>query len=95
MFHTVDGTDVDHPFFPQLPSYPPDRNSISTLNSPPPYHSCFYWGTSSWSAEQITEATEVANRLGLIAPIADQSRYSMLHREPLEKNLLPVFDRYK
>lgn len=56
---------------------------------------CFYWGTSSWSSAQIVEATEIANRLGLIAPIADQPQYSMLYREPLEKDLLPVFDRYK
>lgn len=56
---------------------------------------CFYWGTSSWSSEQITEATEIANRLGLIPPIADQPQYNMLHRHTLEQDLLPVFDRYK
>lgn len=56
---------------------------------------CFYWGTSSWSSEQITEATEIANRLGLIAPIADQPQYNMLHRRTLEQDLLPVFKRYK
>ncbi|CAO1623270.1 unnamed protein product [Sympodiomycopsis kandeliae] len=56
---------------------------------------CFYWGTSSWSSEQITHATEIANRLGLIAPIADQPEYSMLARESLEKKLVPVFDQYK
>lgn len=56
---------------------------------------CFYWGTSSWSSEQITEATEIAHGLGLIAPIADQPQYSMLHRQTLERDLLPVFDRYK
>ncbi|CAG8717453.1 1095_t:CDS:2, partial [Acaulospora colombiana] len=32
----------------------------------------FYWGTSEWSAQQITEAIEVANRLGLISPLAEQ-----------------------
>ncbi|CAO1624260.1 unnamed protein product [Parajaminaea phylloscopi] len=56
---------------------------------------CFYWGTSSWSSEQITEATEIAHKLGLIAPIADQPQYSMMHRHTLEQDLLPVFDRYK
>ncbi|KAG0063351.1 hypothetical protein BGZ90_002703 [Linnemannia elongata] len=29
----------------------------------------FYWGTSEWSAQQITEAHAVAGRLNLIAPL--------------------------
>lgn len=29
----------------------------------------FYWGTSEWSAEQITEAWAVADKLGLIGPL--------------------------
>ena len=28
----------------------------------------FYWGTSEWTAQQITEAWEVAKRLDLIGP---------------------------
>lgn len=29
----------------------------------------FYWGTSEWSAQQITEAHAVADRLQMIAPL--------------------------
>jgi aryl-alcohol dehydrogenase-like predicted oxidoreductase len=29
----------------------------------------FYWGTSEWSAKDIIEACEVADRLGLIRPV--------------------------
>lgn len=29
----------------------------------------FYWGTSEWNAEEITEAWRVADKLGLIGPI--------------------------
>lgn len=32
----------------------------------------FYWGTSMWTAEQIRDAYRVAERLGLIAPVAEQ-----------------------
>lgn len=32
----------------------------------------FYWGTSEWTAQQITEAWEVANRLDLIGPTMEQ-----------------------
>jgi len=31
-------------------------------------HQAFYWGTSEWTAQQITEAWEVAKRLDLIGP---------------------------
>jgi aryl-alcohol dehydrogenase-like predicted oxidoreductase len=29
----------------------------------------FYWGTSEWSAKDIIEACEIADRLGLIRPV--------------------------
>ena len=32
----------------------------------------FYWGTSEWSAEQIRHACEVADKLNLIGPCAEQ-----------------------
>jgi aryl-alcohol dehydrogenase-like predicted oxidoreductase len=32
----------------------------------------FYWGTSEWSAREIEEAHAIADKLGLIAPIAEQ-----------------------
>lgn len=44
----------------------------------------FYWGTSEWSAEQIAAAIGVAHRLHLIAPVAEQPQYSMLHRTRVE-----------
>ena len=32
----------------------------------------FYWGTSEWNAQQLTEAALVARELGLVGPICDQ-----------------------
>jgi voltage-dependent potassium channel beta subunit len=43
-----------------------------------------YWGTSEWSAEEIREACEVANKLNLIGPCAEQPQYNMLHRTRFE-----------
>jgi aryl-alcohol dehydrogenase-like predicted oxidoreductase len=40
----------------------------------------FYWGTSEWSAQQITEAWSVANRLDLVGPIVEQPEYNLLSR---------------
>ncbi|ETM99744.1 voltage-gated potassium channel subunit beta-2 [Phytophthora nicotianae INRA-310] len=33
----------------------------------------FYWGTSQWSAAEIIEACEIADRLGLIRHIVEQT----------------------
>ena len=40
----------------------------------------FYWGTSEWSAQQITEAWGVAQRLDLMGPIVEQPEYNLLSR---------------
>lgn len=55
----------------------------------------FYWGTSEWSAQQITEAIQVANRLGLIPPLAEQVQYNMLHRDRVESEYAHLFNEYK
>lgn len=53
-----------------------------------------YWGTSEWTAQQITEAHLVAEKHHLIAPVAEQNQYNMLHRAFMEKEYLPLFDNY-
>ena len=40
----------------------------------------FYWGTSEWSAQQITEAWGAAERLDLVGPIVEQPEYNMFTR---------------
>jgi len=44
----------------------------------------FYWGKSEWSAEEIREAWEIADKLHLIGPCAEQPQYNMLHRTRFE-----------
>ncbi|KAK1943943.1 putative voltage-gated potassium channel subunit beta [Phytophthora citrophthora] len=44
----------------------------------------FYWGTSQWSAAQIIEACEVADRFEMIRPIVEQPIYSILDRNKVE-----------
>lgn len=43
----------------------------------------FYWATSNWSPENIFEAFEVCDRLGLHRPVADQAQYNILVRKPI------------
>ncbi len=49
-----------------------------------------YWGTSEWSAAQIAEAHTYATAHGLVAPVTEQPQYSMLYRERVESQILPV-----
>ena len=49
-----------------------------------------YWGTSEWSAAQIAEAHTYAQANGLAAPVTEQPQYSMLYRERVEREIMPV-----
>jgi len=44
----------------------------------------YYWGTSEWSAAQIVEATQIAERYNLIAPVVEQPQYNAFARERFE-----------
>jgi voltage-dependent potassium channel beta subunit len=48
-----------------------------------------YWGTSMWPAARIAEAIGFARAHGLHAPITEQPEYSMIHRDRVEKEILP------
>ncbi|KAK9068727.1 hypothetical protein SSX86_012842 [Deinandra increscens subsp. villosa] len=54
----------------------------------------FHWGTSEWSAQQITEAWGVANRLDLVGPIVEQPEYNMFSRHKVESEYLPLYSNY-
>jgi voltage-dependent potassium channel beta subunit len=54
----------------------------------------FYWGTSEWSAEQISEAHGIAQRLGLVGPVVEQPQYNMFWRERVEKEYAPLYAKY-
>jgi len=50
-----------------------------------------YWGTSEWSAREITEAHGVARRYGLIPPQMEQPQYNMFHRERVEREYAHLY----
>jgi len=53
-----------------------------------------YWGTSEWSAEQITRAIEFAHEYKAIAPVMEQPQYNMLVRDRFEKEYAPLYQKY-
>jgi aryl-alcohol dehydrogenase-like predicted oxidoreductase len=55
----------------------------------------YYWGTSEWSALQIMEATQIAERYNLISPVVEQLQYNAFHRERFEVEYAPIFEQFK
>lgn len=54
----------------------------------------FYWGTSEWSAEQITRAHAVATQLGLQGPLMEQPLYNLFNRDRVEREYESLFGHY-
>ncbi len=52
-----------------------------------------YWGTSMWSAAQITEAYDLAQRGGggLVPPTMEQPQYNMFTRDKVESEFAPLY----
>ncbi|MDP2791521.1 MAG: aldo/keto reductase, partial [Rectinemataceae bacterium] len=51
-----------------------------------------YWGTSEWSAEQIREAWEIADRRNLRKPQMEQPLYNMISRKRVETEYARLYD---
>lgn len=54
----------------------------------------FYWGTSEWSAAELTTAFDLARQLNLTPPTMEQPQYNLLVRERFEKEYAPLFEKY-
>ena len=49
-----------------------------------------YWGTSEWTASQISQVFGVARQYNLIPPTMEQPQYSMFHRKRVEDEIAPL-----
>ncbi len=53
-----------------------------------------YWGTSEWSAQQITEAHSAAREWNLTPPTMEQPQYNLFERQKIEGDYLPLYDKF-
>jgi len=53
-----------------------------------------YWGTSEWSAREITEACGVARQFHLTPPTMEQPEYNMFNRTRVEQEYAPLFELF-
>ena len=51
-----------------------------------------YWGTSQWTAQQITEAWAAAKDLRISPPVMEQPEYNFFERFKVESDFLPLYD---
>uniref|UniRef100_A0A4W4FCY2 NADP-dependent oxidoreductase domain-containing protein n=1 Tax=Electrophorus electricus TaxID=8005 RepID=A0A4W4FCY2_ELEEL len=52
-----------------------------------------YWGTSRWTAMEITEAYSVARQFNLISPVCEQAEYHLFQREKVEVQLPELYHK--
>jgi voltage-dependent potassium channel beta subunit len=51
-----------------------------------------YWGTSEWSAAEIMEAWQIAERHHLRKPVVEQPEYNLFHRSRVEKEYARLYE---
>jgi voltage-dependent potassium channel beta subunit len=103
--HLIEGTQaslgrmglnyVDVVFCHHPDAFTPIEETVRAMNHIIQQGWAFYWGTSNWSVSEITEACEIADRLGLVRPIVEQSQYSIFERNRIEFELVDLFNKYK
>ena len=53
-----------------------------------------YWGTSEWSAAQLSEAYRIAGELLLVPPTMEQPQYNMFHRDKVEREFVLLYQKF-
>ena len=53
-----------------------------------------YWGTSEWSAQEITQAHAIARECHLVPPTMEQPQYNLFHRQRVEIEYARLFAEY-
>ena len=82
-------------FFCHRPDiHTPIEETVWTMHNLIQQGKIFYWGTSEWSAQQITEAHYWAERHHLIGPVMEQPQYNMFERKKLEQDFIPLFKNF-
>ncbi len=73
--------------------YDPDtpiEEVVFTMNMLIQQGKILYWGTSEWSAAQISQAVSAARQYNLIPPVVEQPQYNLLHRQRVEAEIAPL-----
>lgn len=72
----------------------PIEETVWAMHNLIEWGSAIYWGTSEWSAAEITAAIEIAERHHLHKPVMEQPQYNLFNREKFEKEYERIFHDY-
>ncbi|KAJ5673190.1 Potassium channel voltage-dependent beta subunit KCNAB-like protein [Penicillium longicatenatum] len=102
--HIIEGMNqslkrLDLPYVDIVYAHRPDRDTpmeevVRGFNYLIDNGKAFYWGTSEWSASEISDAWRIADRLGLVGPVVEQPQYNLLVRERVEKEYRWLYDAH-
>lgn len=70
----------------------PIEETVRAMNHVLNQGKALYWGTSEWSADDIREASSIAESEHLIGPLMEQPQYHMFHRDRVEHEYAPLYD---
>ncbi|KAG6964018.1 hypothetical protein JG687_00006229 [Phytophthora cactorum] len=85
---------VDLVFCHRADPFTPMEETVRAMNYVIEQGWAFYWGTSEWTAQEIIEACEIADRLGLIRPVFDQPQYHILERSRVDYDYDVLYKKY-
>lgn len=71
----------------------PIEETVRAMNHVLNQGKALYWGTSEWSAEDVREAAAIATSEHLIGPLMEQPQYHMFHRDRVEREYAPLYDK--
>lgn len=72
----------------------PIEETVFAMNDVIRQGKAYYWGTSEWNAQQITEAHLVARQNGLMGPAMEQPQYNMLTRQRFELEYEKLYSEF-
>ncbi len=72
----------------------PIEETVWTMNALIQQGKILYWGTSEWSAQELTEAHLFAQKNSLIGPTMEQPQYNMFHRERFEVEYAQLYKNF-
>ena len=101
--HVVEGTEaalkrlrldhVDLIFCHRADLHTPVEETVRAMNHVIAQGKALYWGTSEWPAERILDAWHLARREHLVPPLMEQPQYNLFHRERVEREYAPLYER--
>ena len=82
---------VDLVFCHRPDPYTPIEETVWAMHDIVSAGKALYWGTSEWSADEVMQAWQIADKHHLRKPVMEQPEYNMLNRNRVEKEHVRLY----